>query len=185
MHSPKHAVGIPLQIQTFSDAVELQRTCRKLSKLVLLFAIESDKVANRSVFRILFQIAPRIPIIVLACSNDNELARTAVCQGAKGHIPSDIGTSQWRRCALFSLAGPTCRLITYLRELGHKRCRPSRCRCRARTARELAIVRAIRHGKSNKVITHNLWMCESTFKDHVRRAMSKLKANGRAEVAIK
>ena len=53
------------------------------------------------------------------------------------------------------------------------------------TARELAVVRAIQHGKSNKVIAYELGMCESTVKVHVRRVMKKLKAKNRTEVAIK
>ena len=53
------------------------------------------------------------------------------------------------------------------------------------TARELAVVRAIQHGKSNKVIAYELGMCESTVKVHVRRIMKKLNAKNRTEVAIK
>ena len=51
------------------------------------------------------------------------------------------------------------------------------------TARELAVVRAIQHGKSNKVIAYEFGMCESTVKVHVRRVMKKLRAKNRTEVA--
>jgi DNA-binding CsgD family transcriptional regulator len=53
------------------------------------------------------------------------------------------------------------------------------------TGRELAVVRAIQQGKSNKVIAYDLNMCESTVKVHVRNIMKKLKARNRTEVAIK
>jgi DNA-binding NarL/FixJ family response regulator len=53
------------------------------------------------------------------------------------------------------------------------------------TARELAVVRAIQKGKSNKVIAYELNMCESTVKVHVRRIMKKLTAKNRTDVAIK
>jgi DNA-binding NarL/FixJ family response regulator len=53
------------------------------------------------------------------------------------------------------------------------------------TARELAVVRAIQKGKSNKVIAYELNMCESTVKVHVRRIMKKLNAKNRTDVAIK
>ena len=52
------------------------------------------------------------------------------------------------------------------------------------TARELAVIRAIQKGKSNKVIAYELNMCESTVKVHVRNIMKKLKAKNRTEVAI-
>jgi DNA-binding NarL/FixJ family response regulator len=53
------------------------------------------------------------------------------------------------------------------------------------TARELAVVRAIQKGKSNKIIAYELNMCESTVKVHVRRIMKKLNAKNRTDVAIK
>ena len=52
------------------------------------------------------------------------------------------------------------------------------------TARELAVIRAIQKGKSNKVIAYELNMCESAVKVHVRNIMKKLKAKNRTEVAI-
>jgi DNA-binding NarL/FixJ family response regulator len=53
------------------------------------------------------------------------------------------------------------------------------------TARELAVIRAIQKGKSNKVIAYELNMCESTVKVHVRNIMKKLSAKNRTDVAIK
>ena len=53
------------------------------------------------------------------------------------------------------------------------------------TARELAVVRAIQQGKSNKVIAYELNMCESTVKVHLRNIMKKLNAKNRTDVAIK
>jgi DNA-binding NarL/FixJ family response regulator len=53
------------------------------------------------------------------------------------------------------------------------------------TGRELAVIRAIQKGKSNKVIAYDLNMCESTVKVHVRNVMRKLEAKNRTDVAIK
>lgn len=53
------------------------------------------------------------------------------------------------------------------------------------TTRELAVVRAIQQGKSNKVIAYELNMCESTVKVHVRNIMKKLNAKNRTDLAIK
>jgi DNA-binding CsgD family transcriptional regulator len=52
------------------------------------------------------------------------------------------------------------------------------------TSRELAVVRAIQQGKSNKVIAYHLNMCASTVKVLVRNIMKKLKAKNRTDVAI-
>ena len=53
------------------------------------------------------------------------------------------------------------------------------------TPRELAVIRAIRNGKSNKVIAYELGMCESTVKVHVRRIMKKLNAKNRTDAVMK
>jgi DNA-binding NarL/FixJ family response regulator len=53
------------------------------------------------------------------------------------------------------------------------------------TGRELAVIRAIQKGKSNKVIAYELNMCQSTVKVHVRNVMRKLAAKNRTDVAIK
>jgi DNA-binding NarL/FixJ family response regulator len=51
------------------------------------------------------------------------------------------------------------------------------------TARQAAVMDALRKGKSNKVIAYELKMKESTVKVHVRNIMKKLKAKNRTEVS--
>jgi DNA-binding NarL/FixJ family response regulator len=51
------------------------------------------------------------------------------------------------------------------------------------TARQAAVVNALRRGKANKIIAYELKMRESTVKVHVRNIMKKLHATNRTEVA--
>jgi len=51
------------------------------------------------------------------------------------------------------------------------------------TSRQTAVIAALRQGKQNKIIAHELNMRESTVKVHVRNIMQKLKATNRTEVA--
>ena len=51
------------------------------------------------------------------------------------------------------------------------------------TARQVAVVEALRLGKANKTIAFELNMCESTVKVHVRNIMKLLKAQNRTQVA--
>ncbi|MGO9420113.1 response regulator transcription factor, partial [Roseiarcus sp.] len=53
------------------------------------------------------------------------------------------------------------------------------------TDREHLVVKAIKEGKSNKVIAYELNMCESTVKVHVRNVMKKFNAKNRTEVAMR
>jgi DNA-binding NarL/FixJ family response regulator len=187
MYSAKHADG--LQIQSLSEAGELQRKCHQLPKLILLSAIEDNKEANGNVFKILSQVAPRVPIIVLAYNNDAEMAKAAISHGAKGYIPVTLGFDIAIEAVRFVLAGGTYVPIDFLLMRAWSGDAPSEplpgSSAVTVTARELAVVRAIQHGKSNKVIAYELGMCESTVKVHVRRIMKKLRAKNRTEVAIK
>jgi DNA-binding NarL/FixJ family response regulator len=179
--------AFPLQIRTFSEAVELQRKCNQLPNLILLSAIGDGRDSGTNVFKILSQIAPRIPVIVLAFNNDAEMAKAAICSGVKGYIPVTLGFDIAIEAVRFVLAGGTYVPIDYLLMRSWPGDPPSETLPPSGgvTARELAVVRAIQHGKSNKVIAYELGMCESTVKVHVRRIMKKLKAKNRTEVAIK
>ena len=177
----------PLQIQTFSEAVELQQKCHNVPSLILLSALEEIKEASADDFKILSQIAPRIPIIVLACNNDAQMAKAAIRHGAKGYIPVTLGFDIAIEAVRFVLAGGTYVPIDYVTMRAWPGDTPSEAlpASGAVTARELAVVRAIQQGKSNKVIAYELAMCESTAKVHVRRIMKKLNAKNRTDAAIK
>ena len=176
--------AFPFQIQTFSEPIELQQKDGHLPSLILISDNDRDSSAN--VFEVLSQVAPRIPIIVLAYNNDAEMAKTAICHGAKGYIPVTLRFDIAIEAVRFVLAGGTYVPIDYLLMSSLPR-DPSEAppATGAVTARELAVVRAIQRGKSNKVIAYELGMCESTVKVHVRRVMKKLKAKNRTDVAIK
>ena len=178
--------AFPLQIQTFSVAAEFQQKCHTLPNLILL-SVSEGKEASADDFEILSQIAPRIPIIVLACNNDAQMAVAAIRHGAKGYVPVTSEFDIAVEAVRFVLAGGTYVPIDYLltRTLpGNVPSEATPAPC-AVTARELAVVRAIQQGKSNKVIAYELGMCESTVKVHVRRIMKKLNAKNRTDVAIK
>ena len=53
------------------------------------------------------------------------------------------------------------------------------------TARQTAVIEAIKRGKANKIIAYELNMCESTVKVHVRNIMKKLKVRNRTEIAVR
>ena len=179
--------AFPLQIRTFSETVELQQKCHTLPSLILLSVSEKSKEASAGDFKILSQIVPRIPIIVLACNNDAQMATAAFRHGARGYIPVTLGFDIAIEAVHFVLAGGTYVPIDYLLTRTWPGNLPSEAApaSGAVTARELAVVRAIQQGKSNKIIAYELGMCESTVKVHVRRIMKKLNAKNRTDAAIK
>ncbi len=179
--------AFPLDIQTFSDAIELQKQCHRPPNIVLLSGIDNNTEARVTVFKLLSEIAPGMPVIVLGYNNDPETARAAIGLGAKGYIPVTLGFDIAIEAVRFVLAGGTYVPIDYLLRRSWARDQLSELlpAAGAVTARELAVVRAIQRGKSNKVIAYELGMRESTVKVHVRHVMKKLNAKNRTDVAIK
>ena len=177
--------GFPLPVLTYSTAIELEQQHLLTSPQLIIYSwVEDNKEASINALKVLSELAPGIPVIVLAYSNDTELARTAITHGAKGYIPITMGFEIAIEAVRFVLAGGTYVPMDYL--LG--RDRPGEASQPPTsglvTGRELAVIRAIQKGKSNKVIAYELNMCESTVKVHVRNIMKKLKAKNRTEVAI-
>jgi DNA-binding NarL/FixJ family response regulator len=180
--------AFPLPVLTYSTAIEMeQQLLLTLPKLIIISWVEDNREASINALKVLSELAPRIPVIVLAYNNDAELARTAICQGAKAYIPVTMGFEITVEAVRFVLAGGSyvpmdCLLASNLPGDAPSQRPPTSGLV---TARELAVIRAIQKGKSNKVIAYELNMCESTVKVHVRNIMKKLKARNRTEVAIK
>jgi DNA-binding NarL/FixJ family response regulator len=179
--------AFPLPVLTYSTAVELEQQHLLASPKLIIFSwVEDNREASISALKVLSELAPSIPVIVLAYNNDAELARTAICHGAKGYIPVTMGFEITIEAVRFVLAGGTYAPMDSLLARGGPEDAPSQPPTSGLvTARELAVVRAIQKGKSNKVIAYELNMCESTVKVHVRRIMKKLNAKNRTDVAIK
>jgi len=178
--------AFPLPVLTYSTAIELEQQHLVTSPKLIIFSwVEGNKEASINALKVLSELAPRIPVIVLAYNNDAELARTAICHGAKGYIPVTMGFEITIEAVRFVLAGGTYAPMDSLLARGGPGDEPSPPTSGLVTARELAVVRAIQKGKSNKIIAYELSMCESTVKVHVRRIMKKLNAKNRTDVAIK
>ena len=177
--------AFPLKIQTFSEAIELERKRGDLPRLIVLSEAPDSKETDANLFNTLSQIAPKIPIIVVAYNNDIKMAKAAISYGAKGYIPVTLGFEIAIEAVRFVLAGGTYVPIDYLLRSHEELPSEALSDSDLVTARELAVIREIQRGKSNKIIAYNLGMCESTVKVHVRRIMKKLNAKNRTDVAIK
>ena len=181
-------LALPLPIITYSTVFELeQRHSSASPEIVIVSLTEAGSEAVINTLTKLSELFPGIPIIVLGDKTDPELALTAIRHGARGYIPFTLGFDIAVEAVRFVLAGGTyvpldCMLATGGSGIAAGQPSPS---AEAVTSRELAVVRAIQQGKSNKVIAYDLNMCESTVKVHIRNIMKKLKAKNRTDVAIK
>lgn len=181
-------LALPLPIFTYSTVLELEQQGSPASpEIVIVSLTEAGSEAVVNILAKLSELFPAIPVILLADKTDPELARTAIRHGARGYIPFTLRFDIAVEAVRLVLAGGTyvpldCVLATGGSGVAAVQPPPT---AGAVTSRELAIVRAIQQGKSNKVMAYDLNMCESTVKVHVRNVMRKLKAKNRTELAIK
>jgi DNA-binding NarL/FixJ family response regulator len=176
-----------LPIVTCSTLSELELELKDGSAAIVIVSwMEASNEANTNVLNALSELVPNAPVVVLAQKNDLDLARTAIRHGAKGYIPCTLGFDITVEAVRFVLAGGTyvpmdCVLATEPGVQASPASRPSG----GVTGREVAVIRALQQGKSNKVIAYELNMCESTVKVHVRNLMKKMKAKNRTDLAMK
>ena len=184
-HSMQPAFSLP--IVTCSTLSELELGLKAASAAIVIVSwMEASDEADTKVLDALSELVPNVPVVILAQKNDVDLARTAIRHGAKGYIPCTLGFDITIEAVRFVLAGGTyvpmdCVLATGPGVQASPASRPSG----GVTAREVAVIRALQQGKSNKLIAYELNMCESTVKVHVRNLMKKMKAKNRTDLAIK
>ena len=186
--SMQSALSVP--VVTYSTLSELGAQHNgAAADLVVLSLLEASSEACANALKDLSEFGSGRPIIVLASTNDAKLARAVVDCGAKGYIPVTMGFEIAIEVMRFVVAGGTYVPPDHL--LAPERARVSLqapttlSRPNVLTSRELAVVRAIQEGKSNKVIAHELNMCLSTVKVHVRNVMRKMNAKNRTDVAMR
>ena len=126
------------------------------------------------------------PVVVMADVNDDvDYVTWILEQGARGYIATDQSLDVAYQAMRLVWAGGTYVPASCLN--GARR--SARMLPKAEpasqmfTARQAAVVEALRRGKANKTIAYELNMRESTVKVHVRNIMKKLKAKNRTEVA--
>jgi DNA-binding NarL/FixJ family response regulator len=128
-----------------------------------------------------------VPVVLISDVEDAEHVLMALDYGAKGYIPTsvtlDVAVEAMRLVGVGGMFVPASSLISSRRTMESASSPKSHCDG-VFTARQAAVVEALRRGKANKIIAYELNMRESTVKVHVRNIMKKLQARNRTEVAF-
>jgi DNA-binding NarL/FixJ family response regulator len=184
-HALQSAFSLP--VVGYSTASEVEGHFGDSAAVAILSLTGASVEACIGALKILTELGPSAPIVVLAPEDDVDLARAAVHSGAKGYIPCTMGFEIAVEAVRFVLTGGTyapmdCLLATGQPGLPKS---PDSSRSGTVTPREFAVIGALRQGKPNKVIAHELKIAESTVKVHVYNVMRKLRARNRTEVAVR
>jgi DNA-binding NarL/FixJ family response regulator len=183
MHS---AFSVP--IQPYSTLSELARQHQDAEAgLVILSLIDATREAWAHALKELSEDHSHLQVVILASTSSTELARAAIRHGAKGYIPVTTALDVAIEAIRFVSVGGTYAPTEFLLAADPVGPKPPKALqpIGELSNREVSVVKAIRQGKSNKVIAYELNMCEGTVKVHVRNIMKKLKAKNRTEIAMK
>ena len=134
---------------------------------------------------LLAQEQQSVPIILVSDTEDLAHVIYALNEGARGYIPTSVSLEVAIEAMHLVNAGGTYVPASSLVAAHRSSQEPGTPkRLGIFTARQTAVVEALRKGKANKIIAYELNMRESTVKVHVRSIMKKLKAKNRTEVAF-
>lgn len=136
------------------------------------------------------ELLPGVPVIIISDHEDTQHIVDAFDCGARGYIPTSTAISVVVGAIRLVDSGgvfiPASALTTLAR---HQKARlpasgmATDTAPRCFTHRQGQVLACLREGKPNKLIAHELNMCESTVKVHVRHIMKKLGATNRTQVA--
>jgi DNA-binding NarL/FixJ family response regulator len=156
------------------------------SVVVFCSAKTNDPDLQRSLF-LLSQTAPDTPMVALSDAEDPDHIVETLEKGARGYIPTSVPLQVAVEAMRLVKAGgvyvPASSFMAARRTVAET-APPDQTMNGLFTARQAAVVEALRRGKANKIIAYELNMRESTVKVHVRNIMRKLKARNRTEVAF-
>jgi DNA-binding NarL/FixJ family response regulator len=180
-------IAFSVGIEALSSIDDLKKQHNSaLPRLIIISIADDTSQESLNALGLLSELAPSVPKIVLTSTYNLETMRSVISSGAKAYIPMSVGFEIATEVVRFVLAGGTyVPAECLLSPVPTAAPRSPRAAHGAVTSRELAVVKAIQQGKSNKIIAYDLNMCESTVKVHVRHIMKKLQAKNRTDVAIK
>jgi DNA-binding NarL/FixJ family response regulator len=128
------------------------------------------------------------PAVILSDNEDPDLIVQMLGKNVRGYVPTSLSINVAVQAMELARAGgvfvPASSLIAAHRVPGGAASAMQKTNGLF-TARQAAVVDALRRGKANKIIAYELKMRESTVKVHVRNIMKKLRATNRTEVAYK
>ena len=147
----------------------------------------TDTEETNKILRLTAELC-KIPVVILADTDEFAQVIKALELGARGYIPTSVHIGVCVEAVELAVAGgifvpASCVLaVKHLIETGSA---VTRDLSDMFTPRQAEVVKALRKGKANKIIAYELELRESTVKVHIRNIMKKLKATNRTEVVYK
>jgi DNA-binding NarL/FixJ family response regulator len=163
-----------------------------LCDAVILLSLGSRDISDHRVrgdIAELSRLIPGVSVIVVCEREESHQVREALRQGVRGYIPTTMTARVLVEAVRLVQAGGTFVPAGAFVNAG----RPAKrlegvsdmaFSLSSLTPRQRQVLDLLRRGKPNKIIAHELSMCEGTVKVHVRQIMRKLNATNRTQAAF-
>ena len=174
-----------------SDGFEAMIKARDLKVDVVLTDLYMPSLDGIAMTRLLRRELPKVQVIVLTVSEDEDDLLEAIQAGARGYIVKTVDSMELIRQLKQVLTGGvamthdvTNRLVTGLARRGSNPPGNTRNDLVTLTSREKDVLQQIAKGTSNKGIAAGLHISDNTVRAHVRTLMQKLNLSNRTQLAV-
>ncbi|MFZ5692981.1 MAG: LuxR C-terminal-related transcriptional regulator [Pseudomonadota bacterium] len=184
-------IDLGYAVLAFGTVPEWLESATRYRPLLILFSLHPDNTDDfeiRQNLSLLNGNNAGAPVVVISDSEDTSQVISALKSGARGYIPTsvtlNVALEAMRLVGAGGTFAPTSALLDTKEPRDAAPLRHDVGKNVLFTARQLAVLVALRRGKANKQIAYELNMREGTVKVHVRHIMKKLRARNRTEVAV-
>jgi DNA-binding NarL/FixJ family response regulator len=173
--------GIEVSIEA-QDGDELLTALRRQPVDVVVCDIRMPRRSGLEVVRALRELGDMTPVLLLTTFDDPALLRAAVTAKAQGFMLKDAEPEVLKRTLVRLARGETVLAPFSLPVEAPEDALPTTARL---SPRELAILRCVAGGYSNKEIGRTLGISDGTVKNHLSDILRKLEARDRTHAVLK
>ncbi|MGH7665994.1 MAG: response regulator, partial [Candidatus Dormibacteria bacterium] len=155
----------------------------ELRPQVVLMDMRMPGVNGIEATRQILAKAPGTKVVIVSAHEDEDYVREALAAGAVGYILKTAPARELIEGVRAVAAGALVLSPSLSRRLAQARQDPARASDRL-TSRELAVLREIAQGHTNKETAHNLDIGLRTVEGHVRNIFEKLRVGSRTEAVV-
>jgi DNA-binding NarL/FixJ family response regulator len=176
-----------LEVTSFTSAEDCLQSVGVLD-VILYYTHESFQDGNDTRLAPVRKLLELAPLIILSAADNAESLIEAFESGARGYIPT-VSTPVELVVEIIRLVKAGGTFVPPsglgLQRMTRKGLPTRTARGQQFSARQIAVLNLLTHGKTNKIIAYELAISESTVKVHVRNIMRKMNASNRTEVACR
>ncbi|MBN1934314.1 MAG: response regulator transcription factor [Anaerolineae bacterium] len=171
------------EAQNGREAIE---SVKKLEPDVVLMDMVMPEVDGLEAIRRIVEDQPEIRILVLTSFSSVEMILPAIRAGALGYLLKDSSPEELVSAIKQVFCGNSTLHPAVARKLLDQISQPEQLQeaVEALTEREIAVLRLVAQGQSNREIANALTISEATVRTHVSHILAKLELSSRTQAAL-